>query len=130
VLFAGPSVDLYNGKLVRATAGSLFHLDVVVDLDPEAALAACAAAGSQVLATSGGADAGLDELAAAGVLDRPTAWMFGNEARGLPAELLARADRAVRVPIYGRVESLNLAAAAAVCLYSSAREHHRAPAGR
>ena len=55
-----------------------------------------------------------------GRLAGPTAWLFGNEAWGLPADLLALADEAVAVPIYGRAESLNLAAAAAVCLYASA----------
>ena len=58
---------------------------------------------------------------AAGQLGRPTAWLFGNEAWGLPADMLALADEAVAVPIYGQAESLNLAAAAAVCLYASAR---------
>ena len=60
----------------------------------------------------------------AGGLAGPTVWLFGSEAHGLPDELLAAADVRVRVPLYGRAESLNLAAAAAVCLYSSARAHH------
>ena len=62
-----------------------------------------------------------DTLADDGVLARPTAWLFGSEAHGLPEDLLDAADRRVRVPIYGGAESLNLAAAAAVCLYASAR---------
>jgi TrmH family RNA methyltransferase len=53
--------------------------------------------------------------------------MFGNEAWGLPAELVALADEPVAVPIYGRAESLNLAAAAAVCLYASARAQRVQP---
>ncbi|MGH3781054.1 MAG: TrmH family RNA methyltransferase, partial [Pseudonocardiaceae bacterium] len=52
-------------------------------------------------------------------------WLFGNEAHGLDRELLAAADQAVAVPLHGRAESLNLAAAAAVCLYASARAHRR-----
>ncbi|SNY56316.1 TrmH family RNA methyltransferase [Paractinoplanes atraurantiacus] len=119
VIFAGDAVDPYNGKCVRASAGSLFHVDVVrapLDVVPE-----LTAAGLQVLATSGyGAD-DLDSLADDGVLAAPTAWMFGSEAHGLPASVLEEADRRVRVPIYGGAESLNLAAAAAVCLYASAR---------
>lgn len=51
----------------------------------------------------------------------PTAWVFGNEAWGLPEETRALADAVVRVPIHGKAESLNLATAAAVCLYASAR---------
>jgi TrmH family RNA methyltransferase len=121
VLFAGDSVDLYNGKLIRASAGSLFHLDLVAGLDPMQAIQACRDAGLRTLATSGAGSRELDELIDGGELAAPTAWIFGNEAHGLPSELLAAPDSTVRVPIYGGAESLNLAAAAAVCLYSSAR---------
>jgi len=123
VLFAGDSVDPYNGKAVRAAAGSLFHLDVVTGLQPAAAIAECRAAGLLTVATTGAAPLDLDELLDSGRLAGPTAWVFGNEARGLPGEVLAAADLAVRVPVHGRAESLNLAAAAAVCLYASARAH-------
>jgi TrmH family RNA methyltransferase len=121
VVFAGDAVDPYNGKCVRASAGSLFHLDVVRGRDPHAVVAAVAAAGLRVLAADAYGDADLDDLADAGELAAPTAWLFGSEAHGLPAELAAAAHARVRVPIHGRAESLNLAAAAAVCLYASAR---------
>jgi TrmH family RNA methyltransferase len=55
-----------------------------------------------------------------GLLAKPTAWLFGNEARGLADEDLALADQAIAVPIYGNAESMNLATAASVCLYESA----------
>jgi TrmH family RNA methyltransferase len=78
--------------------------------------------GCQVLAADGTTSAdSLDDVERDGGLALPTAWIFGNEAWGLPAEILHAADRVVRVPLYGRAESLNLAAAAAVCLYASAR---------
>jgi RNA methyltransferase, TrmH family len=121
VLFAGSSVDPYNSKCVRASAGSLFHLPVVTGIPVPAAVQALRTAGLQVLAADGGASMTLDDLHAAGALGRGTGWLFGNEAWGLPAEVRALADDVVAVPIYGRAESLNLAAAAAVCLYSSAR---------
>lgn len=128
VLFSTASVDPYNGKCVRATAGSLFHLPVVTGASPAEAVAALRAAGLRVLAADGGGRS-LDEAAAAGDLDGPTAWLFGNEAWGLPADLLALADEAIAVPIYGQAESLNLAAAAAVCLYRSAQvQRARVPA--
>jgi TrmH family RNA methyltransferase len=123
VLFAG-GVDPYNGKAVRASAGSLFHLDVVVGVDVHELLGAARTAGLRVLATTGAGDrdtVDLDELADGGELASPTLWLFGNEARGLPPDVVAAADASVRVPIHGRAESLNLAAAAAVCLYASAR---------
>ena len=121
VVFAGDAVDPYNGKCVRASAGSLFHVDVVRDRDPRAVVAALRGAGVRVLAATGYGDADLDDLADAGELGAPTAWLFGSEAHGLPDDLLAAADRRVRVPVHGAAESLNLAAAAAVCLYASAR---------
>jgi RNA methyltransferase, TrmH family len=117
VVFAGDSVDPYNGKCVRASAGSLFHVAVVREEDP---VAAVRAAGLTVLAATGYGDTDLYDAP----LARPTAWLFGSEAHGLPPDLLAAADARVRVPIHGRAESLNLAAAAAVCLYASARALH------
>jgi RNA methyltransferase, TrmH family len=125
VIFTDASVDPYNSKCVRASAGSLFHLPMVVGCSLPAASSALREAGLQILAAEGGAGRELDELDSDGALGRPTAWMFGNEAWGLPDDLLALADQAVAVPIYGRAESLNLAAAAAVCLYASARAHRR-----
>ncbi len=116
VIFAGDSVDPYNGKCVRASAGSLFHVDIVRERDVERVLAALST--MQVLATTGRGSVDLFELGKR--LAEPTAWLFGGEAHGLPEAVMARAQR-VRVPIYGGAESLNLAAAAAVCLYASAR---------
>ena len=121
VLFGTGSVDPFNGKCVRAAAGSHFHLDVVRDAAVTSAVDTARAAGLRVLAASGSGEADLDEEADSGRLGAPTLWVFGNEARGLSAELAGRCDARVRVPIHGRAESLNLAAAAAVCLYASAR---------
>ena len=122
-------VDPFNGKAVRAGAGSLFHLPVV-SASIEEVLTAARAHGIASFATSGQADAeDLDELADRDELAQPTAWLFGSEAHGLPASLLDRVDRVVRVPIHGRAESLNLAAAAAVCLYASARAQRKPSPG-
>ena len=120
VVFADASVDPYNGKCVRASAGSLFHLPVVVGARLDEAVAALRAAGLRVIAADGRAARSLDDPEMASRLAAPTAWLFGNEAWGLPPELVDLADEAVGVPIYGRAESLNLATAAAVCLYASA----------
>jgi TrmH family RNA methyltransferase len=119
VVLAGSSVDPYNDKTVRATVGSLFHLPIALAPDPAAVVLAAREAGYVVLAADGAGETGLfdaDELLAGRV-----AWLFGNEARGLPAELAALADHRIAIPIEGRAESLNLATAAAVCLYASAR---------
>jgi TrmH family RNA methyltransferase len=115
-------VDPYNGKAVRASAGSLFHLPVV---EAGAVDVLAATSGLASLATTGAGTVDLDVLLDDGTLAGPTVWIFGNEAHGLPASVVDAADHAVRLPIYGRAESLNLAAAAAVCLYASARAQRR-----
>ena len=125
VIFSDASVDPYNGKCVRASAGSLFHVPLVAGVRPDRAVSALRAAGLRVLAADARGGRTLDELTPA-ELAAPTAWIFGNEAWGMPSELLALADESVAVPIYGRAESLNLATAAAVCLYACARAQRTA----
>ncbi|HUC22692.1 MAG TPA: RNA methyltransferase [Streptosporangiaceae bacterium] len=121
VIFAAASVDPYNSKCVRSSAGSMFHLPLVAGTQLAEAIGGLREAGLQVLAADGSASRFLDAPGGPD-LTRPTAWLFGNEAWGLPDELLALADDVVAVPIYGQAESLNLAAAAAVCMYASARQ--------
>lgn len=121
VVLAGHSVDLYNPKTVRASVGSLFHLPVATGASPAETADDVRRAGLTLLAADGAGELDLFEAEAAGLLAGPTAWLFGNEAWGLPAEVAALADHRVRIPIFGGAESLNLATAAAVCLYTSAR---------
>ncbi|MFR9792141.1 TrmH family RNA methyltransferase [Streptomyces sp. MB22_4] len=121
VVLTDASVDLYNPKAVRASVGSLFHLPVAVGVPVEQAIERLEAAGVRILAADGAGDRDLDEELDKGTMGGPTAWVFGNEAWGLPEETRALADAVVRVPIHGKAESLNLATAAAVCLYASAR---------
>lgn len=121
VVFGEGTVDPYNGKCVRSSAGSLFHVTVVRGGTTLAAVESLRADGLTVLAAHGYGEADLDALADDGGLSRRTVWVFGSEARGLDPAVAAAADARVRIPIHGRAESLNLAAAAAVCLYASAR---------
>ncbi|MFF2524375.1 TrmH family RNA methyltransferase [Streptomyces liangshanensis] len=121
VVLTDASVDLYNPKSVRASVGSLFHLPVAVGVPVEDAVQGLKDAGVRILAADGAGDDDLDDELDAGTMGGPTAWVFGNEAWGLPAGTRALADAVVRVPIHGKAESLNLATAAAVCLYASAR---------
>ncbi|HTW19018.1 MAG TPA: RNA methyltransferase [Mycobacteriales bacterium] len=125
VLTAG-STDVWSGKAVRASAGSVFHLPIVTGVPAAAAIACAAGAGVTVLATAADGDADLDDLIDDGSLAGPCAWVFGGEARGVPDEVRRLADRVVRIPLHGRAESLNLATAAAVCLYASAHAGRRA----
>ena len=119
VVLVRGSVDATNPKVVRSTAGSLFHLPVLTGVGLGEVLEALDGAGLAVLAADGSGPVNLfdaDEL-----LARPCAWLFGNEARGLAPEALERAEAVVSVPVLGAAESLNVAAAAAVCLYASVR---------
>jgi RNA methyltransferase, TrmH family len=120
VLLAGDTVDPHNGKAVRASTGSVFHLPLARDRDAAAVLDACRAAGLTLLVADGHGELDLHDPAAQPVLGGRVAWVFGGEAHGVPATLAERADHRVRVPIHGKAESLNLATAAAVCLYASA----------
>ena len=118
VVFAGDAVDPYNGKCVRSSAGSILSVPVVCEPDTVGVIDRLRAAGLQVLATTLDGEVTLDEVEAE--LARPTAWLFGPEAHGLSAAVAARADRRVVIPMVGAAESLNVAAAAAICLYQSA----------
>ncbi|OYN99700.1 TrmH family RNA methyltransferase [Enemella evansiae] len=120
VVLTADSVEVTNPKVVRASVGSVFHLPVITGAHLANTLDFFRDKGFQVLAADGGGADSLDELAARGELDRPTVWLMGNEAWGLPPEHAVLADRQVSVPIFGRAESLNLATAAAVCLYATA----------
>ncbi|OFR86909.1 RNA methyltransferase [Micrococcus sp. HMSC067E09] len=125
VLLTTGSVDLFNPKVVRSTAGSIFHLPVVTGLSLDASVDALRRAGLQVWAADGHADHTLTSLASE-TLGSPTAWLLGNEARGLSETERALADQAVAVPLYGAAESLNVGTAATVCLYASAMAARRA----
>jgi RNA methyltransferase, TrmH family len=123
VIFCRGSVDVTNPKTVRASAGALFHVPVVEGCDPQ-----------EVLGVLG--DLGLKRIAAVAHdgerpdrvdLNRPVALVFGNEAHGLPAEVLDRVDNQVTIPMPGRSESLNLGMAASILLYEARRQ--RAPGG-
>jgi RNA methyltransferase, TrmH family len=117
VIFTTSSVDVYNPKTVRATAGSLFHVPVVREHALEEVVETLSGRGYAVFAADAGGRAAIDEVDLTG----PTAVMFGNEARGLSAEARALADDTLRIPIRGRAESLNLAAAATLVMFASAR---------
>jgi RNA methyltransferase, TrmH family len=118
VVFTRSSVDVYNPKTVRATAGSLFHVPVVRDVELAEAVDRLRERGFAVMAATASGDEVVQDVDLSG----PTAVLFGNEARGLTPEALGLADRSVRVPIQGRAESLNLAAAATLVLFEAARQ--------
>lgn len=119
VVLAGDSVDPYNGKCLRASAGSIFSIPVVSHPDAMGAVTQISAAGLHVLATVLDGTVSLDDVELSG----PTAWLFGPEAHGLSSALVELATARVRIPMPGEAESLNIASAAAICLYQSAKAH-------
>src|SRR5271156_2662044 len=123
VILAGHSVDPYNGKCLRASAGSIFSIPVMIAPDVHAGLTGLRGAGLRVLATTVDGELSLDDVDPAG----PTAWLFGSEAHGLSPQLAEQADNRVTIPMSGGAQSLNVAAAAAICLYQSARAQRANP---
>ena len=117
VLLTRTCADPYSPKAVRAAVGSLFHLPVLAGAEIEDLLAELSTAGITAAATSGYA---AEELFTAELPDR-LAWILGNEARGLDEKTLAAAPLAVRIPLAGRAESLNVHTAATVCLFETLR---------
>ncbi len=117
VVFSSTSVDVYNPKAVRASAGSLFHLPVIRGVETPEAITHLRSAGYKVLAMAADGEREIYDVDLAGSV----AFVFGNETHGLPAEVVALCDGSVRVPHSGRAESLNLASAATVCLFEWAR---------
>lgn len=117
VIFAGETVDPLGCKVARASAGSLFHVPVARETHVKDVLGQLRSHDLQILATAADGEADLADVD----LSQPTAWLFGNEAHGLGRDLLDQADLRVRIPIRGRAESLNLATAASICLYESAK---------
>lgn len=117
VVLAGHSVDPYNGKCLRASAGSIFAIPVVSETDAGGAVSAIVDARLRVLATTVDGGTSLDDADLSG----PTAWLFGPESHGLSTALAALAADRIRIPMSGAAESLNVAAAAAICLYQSAK---------
>lgn len=120
VVFCNGSVDVYNPKTVRASAGSLFHVPVATGVDAGDVLAHLGAWGLRRLATVAGRgeDYTTVDLAA------PTALVLGNEASGLPDHLAAAGglDGEITIPMTGRSESLNVGMAAAVLCFEAARQ--------
>jgi TrmH family RNA methyltransferase len=119
VVVTDESVDIFNPKVVRSTTGSIFHLPIATSPTVADLIPSLSQAGLQVLAADTSGDF-LPEVAEEGSLAQPTAWVFGNEAHGLDESTLAAVDRVVSVPQFGPVESMNLATAAAVCIFQSA----------
>jgi TrmH family RNA methyltransferase len=121
VIFSGESVDPYNPKTVRASAGSLFHVPFAVETDPLALATSLAANGYRTLAAvvrEGDDYAALDWAV-------PTALFLGNEAAGLGPDALEAIGGAVAIPMDGQAESLNVGVACAVICFEALRQRRQ-----
>ena len=127
VVLTPESADIHNGKVVRSTAGSLFHLPVLAGHDLAAVVRAAHAAGRTVAVTTGGSGADLYAAVESEVVGDGTVWILGSEAHGASHTASELADLAVRIPMAGRAESLNVAVAAAVVLYAAADKSRLGP---
>jgi len=112
--------DVYMQKVIRATAGSLFNIPVAHAAVDEF-LDWLRANKISLAVTASGAENSFFEA----VLDKPVAFVFGNEAQGVQEDLKEAADMVLSIPIYGRAESLNVAASAAICLYEAVRQRRK-----
>lgn len=126
VVFTTGSVDPWNPKAVRAAAGSVTHLPLVVGASIDDVLAACHGTGTRTVALDTRGDRDIDDPA---LFAPPSALVLGNEAHGLPEGVRAMVDAVAQIPRFGRAESLNLAAATAVAAYAAARVVHPAVSG-
>lgn len=120
VILTEGSVDPHNGKCVRSTAGSIFHIPIATDVPVGTLLPELDAAGLLIVAADAGGSVHLGTMGAEAVLNGPVAWVFGNEAHGVHSDFLAAAHETIAIDMAGRAESLNMASAAAICLYATA----------
>ncbi len=118
VVFCEGSVDVYNPKTVRSSAGSLFHVPVVLADTPSTTVAQLRDQGFLAVGTTMKGGTVYDRCD----LTRPVALIFGNEANGLDADSMAALDELVSIPIEGNSESLNVSMAASVLCFETARQ--------
>lgn len=121
VICCGGSVDVYNPKTVRASAGTLFHIPVVAGGDAVEVLELIGEWGIRRLGAA--ARSGTDYVALD--LTQRTAFVLGNEANGLPPAVEPLLDDHVQVPMAGRAESLNVGMTAAVLCFEAARQRRK-----
>lgn len=114
VLLGRGSVEVTNPKVVRSAAGSLFHLPVLTGLEPLHTIGVLRAAGYTTIGADGYATQDVTDIDLSGRI----AWVFGHEAHGLGEQGRRACDVLAKIPLLGHAESLNVAAAAAVCMYA------------
>ncbi len=118
VFLSKGSVDLYNSKVLRSTMGSVFHVPVITDIDIDE----CINLFKQNSITLYAAHLKGEKTPYEFNLNLPTAFVIGNEARGLSEKTAEKCDILIKIPMPGRAESLNASVAAAVLMYEVVRQ--------
>lgn len=118
VILSKGSVDVYNGKVLRSTMGSVFHVPVITDVNIKETIEIMKENGVKVYA----AHLKGKKTPYKFNLKTKTAYLIGNEANGLKEETASLADEYVKIPMPGRAESLNASVAAAVLMYETVRQ--------
>lgn len=118
VIVSRGTVDLYNGKVIRSTMGSLFHLPITHVDDVQETIEYLKGRKIRIVAT----DARAEKEYFSADLKGPTAILVGNEGAGLAEEIVKSADEAVKIPMPGKAESLNVGISTAVVLYEALRQ--------
>ncbi|MDD7384184.1 MAG: RNA methyltransferase [Actinomycetaceae bacterium] len=136
VIVGQGSVDYLSPKVVRSSAGSLFHLPIAAQVDVDSLVEAAHRHRYQVFAADAHGNVSLTDLVTSSLnakrcepahgsfdLRRPTVWIVGNEAHGFLGHDLGNIDAVVSVPLIGRAESLNAAMSSVLLAYASALSH-------
>lgn len=116
IIMSKDSADIYNPKVIRSTMGSIFRVPFAIVDDLAAAVDTLKDNGITTYAAHL-----KGELYNSGSLTKDCALLIGNEARGLSEEISAEADKLIKIPMHGKVESLNAAVATAILMYEAAR---------
>lgn len=117
VILLPGTCDAFMPKTIRATAGSIFNIPVV-PAEAEDILKRLRDGNIAIAVTAADADRSVFEAA----LSRPLAFVFGNEGRGVSGQIRESANLFLKIPLYGKAESLNVATSAAICLYEAVRQ--------
>lgn len=116
IIMSKDSADIYNPKVIRSTMGSIFRVPFAIVDDLAAAVDTLKDNGITTYAAHL-----KGELYNSGSLTKDCALLIGNEARGLSEAISAKADKLIKIPMHGKVESLNAAVATAILMYEAAR---------
>ncbi|MGQ0678500.1 MAG: TrmH family RNA methyltransferase [Actinomycetota bacterium] len=121
LFLGGGTVDVYNAKFVRATAGAIFNLPFARNVEIPWLLEELGDRALNMVAADPRGDVVYDQVD----FCKPTAFVLGNESWGVPPDLAQACSNAVIIPMSGRVESLNVGMAATVLLFEAARQRRR-----